>query len=60
MSEHLSQEEFDQMRSLIRRFAEDEMDQWAAWRTETKFGTVYITIARVPAQGATDEGYDPF
>jgi hypothetical protein len=60
MSDQMSEQEFDEMRALIKRYAETEMDQWAAWRTETKYGTVYVSITRVPASGATDEGYDPY
>jgi hypothetical protein len=60
MSEAMTPEEFHQMRALIKRFAETEMDQWAAWRTETRNGTVYISITRIPESGASHEGYDPF
>jgi hypothetical protein len=38
----MSEQEFDEMRALIKRYAETEMDQWAAWRTETKYGMVYV------------------
>lgn len=48
------------MRDLLKRFCETGLDQWENWRTETSYGTVYITIQRIPAPGATDESYDPF
>ncbi len=56
----MSKEEFDHMRALIRRFAEAELDQWVAWRTETGYGPVYISISRQPEPGANDDAYDPF
>ena len=37
MTDRLTDEEFDGMRALIKRFAESELDQWALWRTTTKF-----------------------
>lgn len=60
MPERLTEEEFQEMRNLIKRFAETELDQWAAWRTETRFGTVYISISRKPEHGATDAAYDEY
>jgi hypothetical protein len=56
----MTKEEFDEMRALIKRFAESELDQWALWRTTTKFGPVYISIKRIPDPGASDDAYDPF
>jgi hypothetical protein len=29
MTERLTEEEFDEMRALLKRFAESELDQWA-------------------------------
>jgi hypothetical protein len=56
----LTKEEFDQMRTLLKQFAETELDQWVAWRTQTRYGPVYISISRQPEPGASDEAYEPF
>ena len=48
------------MRTLIKRYAESEMDQWAMWRTTTRSGPIYVSITRVPEAGAADDAYDPF
>jgi hypothetical protein len=59
MTDRMTEEEFDQMRALIKRFAESELDQFALWRTTTKFGPVYISIKRIADPGASDDAYDP-
>ena len=46
----MTNEEFDQMRALIKRYAEAEMDQWSMWRTTTALGPIYISISRVQSQ----------
>ena len=56
----MTDEEFDQMRTLLKRYAESGLDQWSMWRTNTDYGPVYISISRVPEPGATDEAYDSF
>jgi hypothetical protein len=45
----MSKDEFDEMRRLLKRFAETEMDQWPMWRTETTYGTVHLDHARASA-----------
>ena len=60
MTDRLTEEEFDEMRALIKRFAESELDQWALWRTTTKFGPIYISIKHIPDPGASDDAYEPF
>ena len=60
VAERLNDDEWNEMRSLIRRFAETELDQWVAWRTETSYGTVYIEISRAPRPGASDDASDPY
>jgi hypothetical protein len=34
------------LKKLLRWYAARELDQFDMWKTETKYGTVYITIAR--------------
>ena len=60
MAERLTDEDFKLMCDLLKKFGEVELDQWVAWRTETRWGTVYITISRAAEPGASDDAYDPF
>ena len=54
----LGDDEWEIFRDLLRRYCAANLDQWDMWRTETKFGTVYITISRKPEAGASTEAYD--
>ncbi|WP_246127415.1 hypothetical protein [Embleya hyalina] len=44
---------------LVRAYAEHELDQWTALRTQTTCGPVYIGILNVPAPGRTHEDHRP-
>jgi hypothetical protein len=58
MAETMSTEEFDLMRALIKKYAETTLDQWDAWRTETKHGPIYISISMKPEPGASPDAYE--
>ncbi len=38
----LSNDEFKQMVSLIRRYSETSMDQWETWKLNSSKGTLFI------------------
>lgn len=48
------------MRALIKRYGEKELDQFELWRTDTRWGPIYITISREPAPGVVPDAYDLF
>ena len=56
----MTDEELVALFDLLRRYSEEELDQWDTWRTETKYGTVFISISRQPQPGATPASYEPF
>ncbi len=39
-----SDEDFIELAKAIRRYAEDDMDQWAAFRIPTKHGDAFVSI----------------
>ena len=53
----LSDEEHRLFLALLRRFGEADLDQYEHWRFGTRFGEVFVTIARAPAPGATPDAY---
>jgi hypothetical protein len=53
----LNREEFDQLRSLLRRYCAFEFDQWDLWKTETPYGTAFIDVMRVPREGTSPDTY---
>lgn len=40
----LSNDEFKQMVSLIRRYSETSMDQWETWKLNSSKGTLFIDL----------------
>mgnify|MGYP003651612418 CR=1 FL=1 len=44
----MTNEEFEQFKKLLKKFCSEDLDQWERWKTETNFGTVYISISRIP------------
>ena len=44
LNKPLSEEEFKQMLSLLKRHAESSMDQWEAWKLDSKKGLLYIDL----------------
>jgi hypothetical protein len=55
--EKLTKGEFDQLRSLLRRYCAFELDQWDLWKTETPYGTAFIDVMRVPREAMSPELY---
>jgi hypothetical protein len=58
MSGSLTASELEQLRDLLRRFAEHDLDQWDNWRIETSYGPVFVQLTRelepgVPAAAFT-------
>ncbi len=51
MKEELTESEFKEMLSLLKRFSETGIDQWEFFKFINENGTFYIDIVRVP-------GYD--
>jgi hypothetical protein len=45
------QDDFNEMVRAIRRYAEEDMDQWAAFRLATRQGDVFISIRRASPDG---------
>ncbi len=48
-----------QLRQLLRRYCAQELDQWEALRTETPYGSVYITLSRGRPEGTDESAYRP-
>lgn len=44
----LTQEEFDQMATLLQRHCEFDMDQWELWSFNSKQGKFFVNISRYP------------
>jgi hypothetical protein len=57
MAEPLSDEDYRTPLGLLRRFAESDLDRWAAWKLDTARGRIYVTIDWVPWPGAVDENF---
>lgn len=53
----LTDDEMALMFRLIRRYAETDMDQWENWRMNSQVGTLYVSLTREPAPGASPDAY---
>lgn len=53
----MTKEEKTIMDVLLKTYCEEELDQWELWKTDTKFGKVYITITREPMPDTQDYQY---
>jgi hypothetical protein len=53
-----SEADFRVLLRALQHYADDELDQWASWRMESKFGDVFVSVAREPAPGAPTTAYD--
>ncbi len=51
-------DEFRALISAVKRYAEMDLDQWAAWRLATEHGEVFVTISRSPGPGRTPDMFD--
>ncbi len=47
----LSEQEFEIMVRLLKRYASTELDQFSLWKTNTEFGDVFISIANSIQEG---------
>ncbi len=54
MEKPFSDDEFSQMLELIQVFSECEMDQFAMWKIPSKYGDVFIQLARSPQIKASE------
>ncbi len=52
-NQKLSEEEFSQMLTLIKRHAVTDMDQFSAWKLDSERGEIYVCLSNVPL--ATDD-----
>lgn len=59
MSAALSQDEWGYLIELLRRFAENDLDQHDAWRLETSHGAVYLRLSRTPREDEPIEAFRP-
>ncbi len=50
----LSDDEFDTIIALLRRFMVNDMDQWANWMIGP---SLFVSLSRAPFPGATSEAY---
>ena len=55
--EKMSNEEFLQMLSPLKRYACTEMDQWDLWKFDTSFSKIYINISMIPSHEGTEDAY---
>jgi hypothetical protein len=56
--EKLTLEESAQFLALLRRYCAYDLDQWELWKTDTPYGTVFISLRRVLEEGTPAEMYD--
>lgn len=54
MEKTFSEDDFNHMLELIQAFSEREMDQFALWKIPSKFGDVFIQLARSPQIKASE------
>ena len=54
----VSDNEFAALIDLLRRHAENHLDQWERWRLATTYGDVFIHVHRVPPPGSAADTYD--
>ncbi|MBU1054123.1 MAG: hypothetical protein KKC46_09875 [Proteobacteria bacterium] len=46
IQQKLSDNDYKTLFSLLKRFAETELDQWERWKFNTKYGYVFVEITR--------------
>jgi hypothetical protein len=47
-NQKLSEEEFAQMLTLIKRHAVTDMDQFSTWKLDSERGNIYVCLSNVP------------
>ncbi|WP_299948415.1 hypothetical protein [uncultured Microbulbifer sp.] len=53
----LSDAEFKQMLELLKRYVENDMDQWELWKFDAKFSKIYVNVSMKPSHPGTEEAY---
>jgi hypothetical protein len=53
----LTDDELRVLSILLARFASYDLDQWELWRLSTAHGSVYLTMARQPESGVSEDTY---
>lgn len=57
LSKKLSEAEYSRMLQLLQRYVDTEMDQWALWKFDGRFSTVYISISMKPSSRSSESAY---
>jgi hypothetical protein len=60
LSVSYSQHDFDDLVQAIRRYAEEDMDQWAAFRLATRHGDVFVSISLALPEGESLSMYSKY
>ncbi|MEX2961556.1 hypothetical protein [Microbulbifer sp. TYP-18] len=53
----LSDAEFKQMLELLKRYVENDMDQWELWKFDSNFSKIYVNVSMKPVHPSTEEAY---
>jgi len=59
MGGRLTDGELEQLRYLLHRFAEHDLDQFDNWRLDTSHGPVFVMLTRELPQGWSAEAFTP-
>lgn len=51
--ERMSDDEFEQMITLLSKFVETEMDQFELWKFQSSFGETFVNISAYPEGDAS-------
>ena len=57
LDEKLSDDEFAQMITLLRRYTATEMDQWELWKFDIPSSTIYVSVSMGPVHGGEADMY---
>ncbi len=57
LDEKLSDDEFAQMITLLRRYTATEMDQWELWKFDIPSSTIYVSVSMYPSHGGAADIY---
>ena len=55
----LTDEEFSNLVHLLMRYAEEDMDQWAAWRWTSPYGPMFMRLTMALPEGESPDVYQP-
>lgn len=53
----MDDDDFQRLLGLLRRYCDEELDQWDMWRLESEFGDVYMYLGRNPTHGASPDDF---